>query len=80
MNAAHSPYPRDVSTCSGLPVLADADTGFGELEAIPRLVQEYSRAGAAGLHIEDQVRAYRERAGFLSEGSRRVLMVSRSCI
>lgn len=46
---------RDVSTCSGLPVLADADTGFGETEAIPRVVHEYSRAGAAGFHIEDQV-------------------------
>lgn len=46
---------RDASSCSGLPVLADADTGFGEVEAIARVVSEYSRAGAAGFHIEDQV-------------------------
>jgi methylisocitrate lyase len=48
---------RDVSTCSGLPVVADADTGFGEVGNIPRVVYEYSRAGAAALHIEDQVSA-----------------------
>lgn len=36
-------------------MLADADTGFGEVEAIARVVSEYSRAGAAGFHIEDQV-------------------------
>jgi methylisocitrate lyase len=37
-----------------LPVLADADTGFGEAEMLRRTVIEYARAGAAGLHIEDQ--------------------------
>jgi 2-methylisocitrate lyase-like PEP mutase family enzyme len=40
---------------SGLPVIADADTGYGnELNAF-RTVQEYERRGVAGLHIEDQV-------------------------
>jgi len=40
---------------SGLPVIADADTGYGnELNAY-RTVQEYERRGVAGLHIEDQV-------------------------
>jgi 2-methylisocitrate lyase-like PEP mutase family enzyme len=44
-----------IARASGLPVVADADTGFGnELNAF-RMVQEYERAGAAGLHIEDQV-------------------------
>ncbi|MBL8764293.1 MAG: isocitrate lyase/phosphoenolpyruvate mutase family protein [Phycisphaerae bacterium] len=45
---------REVSSASGLPVLADADTGFGEAEMVRRTVVEYARAGAAGLHVEDQ--------------------------
>ncbi|MDI1289108.1 MAG: isocitrate lyase/phosphoenolpyruvate mutase family protein, partial [bacterium] len=45
---------REVADGSGLPVLADADTGFGEAEMVRRTVMEYSRAGAAGLHLEDQ--------------------------
>ena len=46
-----------------LPVLADADTGFGEEEMIRRTVLEYQRAGAAGLHLEDQV--FPKRCGHL---------------
>ena len=45
---------REAADASGLPVLADADTGFGEAEMVRRTVIEYARAGAAGLHIEDQ--------------------------
>lgn len=45
---------REVADGSGLPVLADADTGFGEAEMVRRTVIDYARAGAAGLHIEDQ--------------------------
>lgn len=37
-----------------LVVMADADTGFGEAEMVRRTVIEYARAGAAGLHVEDQ--------------------------
>ena len=48
---------------SGLPVIADADTGFGEGEMVTRTVVEYERAGAAGLHIEDQV--FPKRCGHL---------------
>lgn len=46
---------REVATHSGLPVIADADTGFGEEEMVRRTVIEYERAGAAACHIEDQV-------------------------
>jgi methylisocitrate lyase len=46
-----------------LPVLADADTGFGEEEMVRRTVVEYARAGAAGLHLEDQV--FPKRCGHL---------------
>lgn len=45
---------REVADGSGLPVLADADTGFGEAEMVRRTVIEYARAGSAGLHLEDQ--------------------------
>lgn len=45
---------REIADASGLPLIADADTGFGEAEMVRRTVIEYARAGAAGLHIEDQ--------------------------
>ncbi len=45
---------REVHSASNLPLIADADTGFGEAEMVRRTVIEYHRAGAAGLHIEDQ--------------------------
>ena len=54
---------REVADGSGLPVLADADTGFGEAEMVRRTVFEYHRAGAAGFHIEDQV--FPKRCGHL---------------
>ena len=37
------------------PVIADADTGFGNELNVWRTVQEYERAGVAAIHIEDQV-------------------------
>jgi methylisocitrate lyase len=54
---------------SGLPIIADADTGFGESEMVRKTVIEYARAGAAGLHIEDQV--FPKRCGHL-DGKRLV--------
>jgi carboxyvinyl-carboxyphosphonate phosphorylmutase len=38
-----------------LPVVADADTGYGGPLNVRRTIQEYERAGVAALHIEDQV-------------------------
>ncbi|MEM9354565.1 MAG: isocitrate lyase/PEP mutase family protein, partial [Planctomycetota bacterium] len=46
---------REVADASALPVLADADTGFGEEQMTRQTVVRYSQAGAAGCHIEDQV-------------------------
>ncbi len=54
---------REISDASGLPVIADADTGYGEVESCARTVVEYERAGAAALHIEDQV--FPKRCGHL---------------
>jgi len=44
-----------ISSATSLPVVADADTGYGGPLNVRRTVQEYERAGVAGLHIEDQV-------------------------
>ncbi|MEX2218934.1 MAG: isocitrate lyase/phosphoenolpyruvate mutase family protein [Phycisphaerales bacterium] len=60
---------REAAEASGLPVLADADTGFGEAEMVRRTVIEYARAGAAGLHLEDQ--EFPKRCGHL-DGKRLV--------
>ena len=38
-----------------VPVIADADTGYGNELNVYRTVQEHERAGTAGIHIEDQV-------------------------
>jgi 2-methylisocitrate lyase-like PEP mutase family enzyme len=46
------------------PLIADADTGFGNALNVQRTVVEYERAGVAGLHIEDQT--YPKRCGHLS--------------
>lgn len=43
-----------ITRATTLPVLADADTGFGEALNVARTVQHYERVGAAGLHLEDQ--------------------------
>jgi 2-methylisocitrate lyase-like PEP mutase family enzyme len=43
-----------IAAASNLPVIADADTGFGNELNVYRTVQEYERRGVAGLHIEDQ--------------------------
>ena len=45
---------RRLATGSEIPILADADTGYGNALNVRQTVQEYIRAGAAGLHIEDQ--------------------------
>ncbi|CAD8112330.1 unnamed protein product [Paramecium primaurelia] len=54
---------KDVALASGLPILADADTGFGEGEMCSKTVWEYFIHGASGLHIEDQV--FPKRCGHL---------------
>ncbi len=54
---------REIADASGLPVIADADTGYGEVESCVRTIVEYERAGAAALHIEDQV--FPKRCGHL---------------
>jgi methylisocitrate lyase len=50
---------RRITAVTELPLLVDADTGFGSAFNIARTVRSLVTAGAAGLHIEDQVQAKR---------------------
>lgn len=46
---------RRIARACSLPVVADADTGYGNAINVVRTVQDYEQAGVAGIHIEDQV-------------------------
>jgi methylisocitrate lyase len=46
---------RRIAGATSLPLLVDADTGWGSAFMIGRTIREMSRAGAAGCHLEDQV-------------------------
>lgn len=46
---------RLIAAAVRVPLIADADTGFGNAINVVRTVEEYIRAGVAGLHLEDQV-------------------------
>ncbi len=50
---------RRITSASDLPLLVDADTGWGAAFMIARSISELAKAGAAGVHIEDQVQAKR---------------------
>ena len=56
---------RRITSATDLPLLVDADTGWGSPLIIRRTVRELTRAGVAGMHLEDQVEAKRcgHRAG-----------------
>jgi methylisocitrate lyase len=53
-----------LARATALPVLCDADTGFGEAIHVERTIRLYEEAGVAGLHLEDQVLP--KRCGHLS--------------
>ena len=44
-----------IARAVAIPLIADADTGYGNELNVTRTVREYERGGVAGLHIEDQV-------------------------
>ena len=50
---------RRITQATDLPLLVDADTGWGGALMIARTIREMTRAGAAGCHLEDQVQAKR---------------------
>jgi len=55
---------RAISRSVNVPVICDADTGYGNPLNVWRTVREYEDAGAAALHVEDQV--FPKRCGFLA--------------
>ena len=46
---------RNLAAAVSIPLIADADTGYGSTLQVRRTVQQYEAAGVAALHIEDQV-------------------------
>jgi methylisocitrate lyase len=48
-------FVRQVARASGLPVLVDGDTGYGEALNVMHMVRRFEEAGAAAVHIEDQL-------------------------
>jgi 2-methylisocitrate lyase-like PEP mutase family enzyme len=46
---------RRIAAAVDVPVIADADTGYGNAINVVRTVQAYEQAGVAGIHLEDQV-------------------------
>jgi methylisocitrate lyase len=57
-------HARTLARATTLPLLCDADTGFGEALNVERTVRLFEEAGAAGIHLEDQVMP--KRCGHLS--------------
>jgi len=53
-----------IADAVSIPVIADADTGFGGPSNVARTVREFERAGLAGLHLEDQ--EFPKRCGHLA--------------
>ena len=45
---------RNIAKAVDIPVIADADTGYGNAVNVMRTVEDYEAAGVAGIHIEDQ--------------------------
>ncbi len=48
-------FVRQVARASGLPVLVDGDTGYGEALNVMNMVRSFEEAGAGAVHIEDQL-------------------------
>ncbi|RPH76387.1 MAG: isocitrate lyase/PEP mutase family protein [Candidatus Rokuibacteriota bacterium] len=57
-------HARNLAAAVSIPLIADADTGYGNALGVRRTVQAYEAAGVAALHIEDQVAP--KRCGHLS--------------
>jgi 2-methylisocitrate lyase-like PEP mutase family enzyme len=55
---------RNLAAAVSIPLIADADTGYGNALQVRRTVQQYEQAGVAGLHLEDQ--AAPKRCGHLA--------------
>ncbi|OZD81248.1 2,3-dimethylmalate lyase [Rhodococcus sp. 05-339-2] len=71
-------HARNMVRSTSIPVIADADTGYGGPSNIDRTVQEFIQAGVAAIHLEDQIAPKRcgQMAGIrlmsMEESSRRI--------
>jgi len=45
---------RRIAAAINIPLLCDADTGYGGIQNVMRTVREYEQAGVVGIHLEDQ--------------------------
>jgi 2-methylisocitrate lyase-like PEP mutase family enzyme len=66
---------RHVASAVKIPIIADADTGYGNAINVLRTVEEFIRAGAAGVHIEDQVAP--KRCGHVA--GKQIISVDEAC-
>lgn len=66
----------EIVRASDLPIIADADTGFGGSLNVQRTVQEFERLGIAALHLEDQT--FPKRCGHLDDKS--LISVEEMCL
>lgn len=55
---------RTIASAVDIPLIADGDTGYGNYVNVMQTVREYERAGAAALHLEDQL--WPKRCGFMA--------------
>ena len=46
---------KRITNATSLPLLVDVDTGWGDSKSISKTIEEFSKAGCAAIHIEDQV-------------------------
>lgn len=57
-------HTRNLVRCVDIPVMADGDTGYGNVVNVVRTVQEFEEAGCAGVNLEDQ--AWPKRCGHMA--------------
>lgn len=63
-------HAHRIASCIGIPLICDADTGYGNAVNVRRTVEEFEAAGVAAIHLEDQISP--KRCGHLP-GSRPVV-------
>ena len=63
-------HAHRIAACADIPLICDADTGYGNAVNVRRTVEEFEAAGVAAIHLEDQVAP--KRCGYLP-GSRPVV-------
>ncbi len=68
-------HTKNIANSVDIPVMADGDTGYGNVVNVVRTVKEFEQAGAAGINLEDQV--WPKRCGHMS--GKEVISVEEMC-